>query len=181
MNHPDILTLENTLLVVIDLQEKLMPVMHNREEIIQNTSRLVQFANLVGLPVIVTEQYPKWLGSTVPEIKNLISDYQPIAKVSFSAADCENFINRIEEHSQIVLTGVETHICVCQTALSLCSFKNVHVVADAVSSRTKENYQIGLNKCANAGCIISSTETVMYEILKKAGTSLFKSVRHLLV
>ncbi len=181
MSHPDILNRENTALVVIDLQEKLLPVMHNREELIQNARKLVQFARMVDIPVVVTEQYPRWLGATMPEIKDLIPDYQPIKKVSFSATDCEDFSKRIEGYSQIILTGVETHICICQTALNLSSFKKVHIIADAVSARTVENHQIGLNKCASAGCIISSTETAMYEILKKAGTGLFKSVRHLLL
>jgi isochorismate hydrolase len=181
MGRPDILKREDTVMVVIDLQQKLLAAMHNNQEILTNAYKLVEFAEIVGIPVIVTEQYPKGLGPTVPDIKNLIAGFSPIEKLSFSATACGDFMKQIEKCSQVMLVGIETHVCICQTALNLVDKKSIHVIADAVSSRTVENHQIGLNKCAQAGCVISSAEAAMYEILKEAGTQTFKSVRHLLV
>ena len=172
---------ENAALVVIDLQEKLLAAMYNKENLLQNARKLVEFARIADIPIIVTEQYPKGLGSTVGGVKNLIANFAPIEKLSFSATASNEFIQRIEEYSQIILTGIETHICICQTALNLADTKSVHVIADAVSSRTEKNHRIGLDRCSQGGCIVSNVEMAMYEVLKEAGTQFFKSVRHLLV
>ena len=177
----DLLIRENAVLVIIDLQEKLLAAMHNKETLLKNARKLVEFAGIVDIPIIATEQYPKGLGPTVAEIKGLIDDFVLIEKLSFSATDSGDFMKQIENYTQIILMGIEAHVCISQTALNLVGEKSVHVIADAVSSRTEENYQIGLKKCERAGCIISSVETAMYEILKEAGTDTFKSVRHLLV
>lgn len=181
MRRPDILRREDTVMVVIDLQQKLLAAMHNNQEILTNACRLLEFAEIIDIPVVVTEQYPKGLGPTVADIRNLIAGFTPIEKQSFSATACGDFMKQIEKYSQVVLVGIETHVCICQTALNLVDKKSIHIIADAVSSRTAENRQIGLNKCAQAGCIISSAETAMYEILREAGTQIFKLVRHLLV
>jgi isochorismate hydrolase len=180
MCHSNLLNRESVVFVVVDLQKKLLAAMHNKDNLLKNACKIVEFARIVDVPIVATEQYPKGLGPTVDEIKNLFDCFAPIEKLSFSAAASEDFIKRIGSYPQVALVGIETHVCICQTALNLVGSKNVHIVSDAVSSRTMENYRIGLKKCAQAGCIISSVETVMYEILKEAGTQDFKSVRHLL-
>lgn len=181
MRRFDMLRRDDAVMVIIDVQQKLLAAMHNNQEILTTACKLVEFAEIVNIPIVVTEQYPKGLGSTVPEIKNLIDGFSPIEKLSFSATACEDFMNRIEKYSQVMLVGIETHVCICQTALNLVEKKSIHIIADAVSSRTVENHHVGLNKCAQAGCVISSAETAMYEILGEAGTQIFKLVRHLLV
>jgi len=181
MRRPDILRREATVMVIIDIQQKLLAAMHNKQEVLTNACKLVEFAEIIDIPVVVTEQYPKGLGPTVPDIKNLIPGFSPLEKQSFSATACGDFTKQIEKFSQVMLIGIETHICISQTALNLADKKSIHVLADATSSRTEGNHQIGLNKCRQAGCVISSTETAMYEILREAGTQTFKLVRHLLV
>ena len=165
---------DDSLLVVIDVQEKLMPVIADTRRVIDNVITLLKFANIIDLPVILTEQ--EKLGATVPEVKQEIPECSPIGKITFDAFLSDEFVEQVHKtkRNTLILTGVETHICVAQTALhSLPDFK-VHVVSDAVSSRTADNWKIGLERMRQSGAVITSTEMVIYEVLKRAGTDEFR-------
>jgi nicotinamidase-related amidase len=170
---------ENTGLLVIDVQEKLMQVMGRKERVIDNIIKLLQLSKLFTLPVIITEQYPKWLGSTLPNIIGHLPSYEPITKLHFNCCDVEAFDKRLnsEGFKNIIVTGVESHICIFQTCVSILEKGyQVHVPQDAVDSRTEENWRVGLELMKKAGALITSTETLIYQILKKAGTNEFKKM-----
>ena len=170
---------ENTGLLIIDFQEKLIPVMGKKERVVENINKLVHLSKLFDFPVILTEQYPKWLGLTLPELVEILPQYKPISKLHFNCCDEDAFNNRLESEdlTNIIITGVESHICVFQTCLSILERGyNVHVPQDAVDSRTEENWHVGLDLMKQAGAVITSTETVTYQILKKTGTEEFKKM-----
>ena len=175
----ELLDRENTGLLVVDVQEKLIQVMGRKERVIDNIIKLLQLSKLFTLPVIITEQYPKWLGSTLPEIIEYLSSYEPITKLHFNCCDVEGFNKRLnaEGLKNIIVTGVESHICIFQTCVSILEKGyQVHVPQDAVDSRTEENWRVGLELMKKAGALITSTETLIYQILKKAGTNEFKKM-----
>lgn len=167
---------EDCILIVIDVQEKLMPVIHDRDELILNTARLVEFCGITGIPVIFTEQ--KKLGPTLSMVRESVNDFKPIEKVHFNCFLNPEFSERVNRtgRTTVILTGVESHICVAQTAIWASSGLNVHVISDAVSSRSLANKSVALTRMRDAGTVISSTEMFIYEILVKAGTEEFKSV-----
>ena len=170
---------ENTGLIIVDVQEKLMGVMGRRERVIDSIVKLLHLSVLYNLPVILTEQYPKWLGPTLPEIKELLPLYEPIDKLNFNCCDVDVFNRRLESEDlkNIILAGVESHICVFQTCFSLAEKGyRVHVPQDAVDSRRDENWKVGLELMKDAGASITSTETVIYQIMKKMGTKEFKKM-----
>lgn len=170
---------EHTGLVVVDVQTKLMAVMGRKERTVDNITKLIHLARLFGLPVIPTEQYPKMLGPAVPEIKDALAAYDPVQKMDFNCCAVGPFNDRLKEKGliNIILTGVETHICVMQTCVSLLEKGyNVHVPRDAVDSRTLENFETGLDLMKSSGAVISSTETIIFQILKKAGTQEFREM-----
>ena len=170
---------ENTGLLVIDVQEKLMQVMGEKQRVIDNLIKLLHLSRLFTLPVILTEQNPQWLGPTLPEIIECLPAYEPISKLHFNCCDVDAFNNRLDSEGlkNIIITGVESHICVLQTCVSLLARGlNVHVAQDAIDSRTGENWRVGLELMRGAGAIVTSTETVIYQILKKAGTEEFKEM-----
>ncbi len=173
---PNVLKREESVLVVIDIQEKLMPTIAESRKVIHNTARLLQFAKIIDLPVILSEQDK--LGATVPEIKQEIAGCTPAVKITFDALLCDAFAEQLHKLNRkaIILTGVETHVCVTQTALHALPDYSVHVVSDAVSSRTQENWRVGLERMRQHGAVITSTEMVMFELLKRAGTDEFKKV-----
>lgn len=174
-----LLSADDTGIVLLDVQEKLMPVMGRKERVTDNILKLIHLSKLYNLPVILTEQYPKWLGPTISEIKETLSPYNPLEKMHFNCCDAENFNTRLESEglTNIILTGVESHICICLTCFSLLEKGyNVHVPQDAIDSRTDENWRIGLELMRGAGALITATETVIYQIMKKAGTKEFKAM-----
>jgi len=173
------LTQASAALVAIDFQERLLPAVFGREALIQNGVRLIKGAQILGVPVLATEQYRKGLGPTVPEIAGAISGFAPIQKLAFSACGAQDFVGALQAKkvSAAILCGVETHVCVAQTCLDLLeSGLEVFVVADAVSSRTPENHRIGLDRMKGAGAVIVSTEMALFELLGEAGTDQFKQV-----
>ena len=180
-NHPSgrLIKREDSILVIIDVQERLVPVIANHEKIIASIVKLVRFAKIVGLPVIIVEQ--EKLGPTVREIKKELPDCVPVTKMTFSAARQSEFVKKLDGLSgcNIILTGVETHVCVMQTALELLPDFNIHVVSDAVSSRSPEDSNIALQRLNQSGAVISSTEMVIYELLEKAGTEEFRKVHEI--
>ncbi|VAX17748.1 Isochorismatase [hydrothermal vent metagenome] len=170
---------EETGIVIVDVQEKLVPVMSRGENVIANIQKSLLLAKCFDLPVILTEQYPKWLGSTVLAIKKSLPSYDPVTKMAFNCCDDNLFNSRVKKSGMknLILTGLEAHICVFQTCVSLVEKGFVvHVPVDAVDSRTEENRNVGLDLMKAAGAIITSTETVIYQIMKKAGTSEFREM-----
>ena len=173
------LTVENTALVVIDVQEKLARVMYQREKLVDNLQKLIRGIQILDVPMLVTEQYPHGLGATIPEIAKLISNIQPLPKLSFSCNGDEKFTNELEVlgRKQIIVSGIESHVCVYQTVSDLIdSGYEVHVVTDTVSSRTLENRDIGLNMMNRMGAFLTSTEAVLFELLKIAKGERFKAI-----
>ena len=167
---------EDSALVVIDVQERLMPVIDNSEAVTANVVRLLKFAKIIGLPVILTEQQK--LGSTVDEVKTQIPDLRPIAKLTFDCFLCDQFedmVHRLRRNT-LILTGVETHVCVAQTAVHALAQFTVHVVSDATGSRTVDNWSVGLERMRDAGGVITSTEMAIFELLQQAGTDEFRAV-----
>lgn len=170
-----IINVDDSVLLIVDIQERLMPVISEREIIEASAVKLVKFAKVVGLPIIYTQQIK--LGDTVPELKAELTDITPIEKSEFGCFSNESFKTEFSKLGvkNIIVCGVETHICVAQTVLSALSDYNVHIVSDAVSSRTLANRDIGLRRMQQAGAVISSVEMVMFELLKKAGGDDFKA------
>ncbi|MGE0086715.1 MAG: hydrolase [Desulfococcaceae bacterium] len=173
------LSSENAVLLVVDVQGKLAQMMHNKDAFFKNLSIIIQGAKILEIPIIWLEQIPEKLGSTTPEIAQLLTGFKPISKHTFSAWRNENFRNALiaANRKQVLITGIETHICVYQTARSLAEHGyEVHAVADAVASRYPENKEIGLEKIRNAGGIMTSAETALFEIMKEAGGEKFRQI-----
>ncbi|MDO8281468.1 MAG: hydrolase [Thermodesulfovibrionia bacterium] len=174
-----ILNNKNSVLVIVDIQEKLAVVMKQREKVVNNCLHLIEAAKLLNIPIIVTEQYPKGLGHTVNEIKEALPLYEPLEKVTFDCCKGDGFLKKLTslKRKQIILTGMETHVCVLQTCLSLLKEKYaVHLVSDAVCSRKKDDYVTGKELMRDAGAVITGTETVLFQLLEKAGTPEFKAI-----
>lgn len=171
-------TVENACLVVIDVQGKLAKIVDESEAVIQNIAKLVQAMKALEVPVLWLEQIPNLLGGTSLEISQHMQG-QPIAKKAFSAYNDEAFKEAVSAsgRTQFILTGIETHICVYQTARQLKEQGvEVEVVADAVSSRTKVNRDIGLTKMQALGILPTSTEMILYELLQTAEHPHFKTI-----
>ena len=168
-------------IVVVDVQEAFRPAIPAFDEIVAGTSTLVRGAAELGVPVIVTEQYPRGLGRTVPELsEHLPAGTEPIEKTAFSAARADGF--DLGGREQAVVCGIETHVCVNQTVLDLLDRgTEVHVVADAVGSRTEANRALGLGKAERAGAWLTSVETALFELLGRAGGDRFKAVQRLVL
>ena len=170
---------DNTALVLIDIQGKLATLMHERQALYRNLEILVRGARALELPVLWVEQYPKGLGPTIPEITRLLPDQTPLAKTCFSACGLPAFARQLQQtrRRQILLAGIETHICVYQTARDLLAAGyHVETVTDAVSSRTAENRQVGLRRMAAAGAQLTSVEMCLFELLGAAGGPVFKEI-----
>jgi nicotinamidase-related amidase len=179
MPVPAPLTIENTALVLIDFQERLFPVMHEKEKLLRSVLKLIRGAGVLELPVVLTEQYPKGLGPTLPEIKALLPDIRPVEKVCFSCCDDESFCRSLEalERRQMLLAGIEAHICVYQTAMALArAGYQVQVVSDAVSSRDPENKSVSLLTLGAAGIGITTVEMALFELLRVARGDKFKRI-----
>ena len=173
------LAAESTTLVVIDVQEKLMRVMHQREKLVDNLQRLIRGIQVLDVPIIMTEQYPQGLGTTIPEITELLSNIQPLPKLSFSCQGDENFAKKFEAlgRRQVLISGIESHVCVYQTVSDMINLGyEVHVVTDTVSSRTLENREIGLAMMKRVGAVLTSTEAALFELLKIAKGERFKKI-----
>ncbi|MDO8885861.1 hydrolase [Candidatus Oleimmundimicrobium sp.] len=173
------LNVDNTVLVVIDVQEKLARAMYEREELIENLQKLIKGIKVLEVPIIWLEQNPRGLGSTVPEIAQLLSDLEPISKFSFSCCASESFMKEMKtlKRNHVLLAGIETHVCVYQTARDLVNLGyKVQVVADTISSRTAKNKQIGLERIKEVGGSLTSVETALFELLKVAEGPKFKEI-----
>lgn len=168
-----------TALLLIDFQERLFPVMHDKEKLLKNVIKLTKGAKVLEVPIILTEQYPKGLGPTIPEIKELIPEIKAVEKVCFSCTDEANFNKALEmlKRKQVLIAGIEAHICVYQTAMALArSGYEVQVVGDAVASRDPENKQTALTKLGAAGISTTTVEMALFELLKVAQGDKFKQI-----
>jgi nicotinamidase-related amidase len=165
-------------LVVVDVQEAFRPAVLDFDRVAAAAATLVRGARILELPVIVTQQYPKGLGATVPELAEHLDGVEPIDKVRFSAAAADGF--DLQGRDQALICGIESHVCVSQTAHDLLDRGvQVHVARDAVTSRTEENRELGLHKMEGAGAVVTSVETALFELLGAAGTDEFKQVQAL--
>ena len=173
-----VLDRDRAALVVVDVQEAFRPAVVDFDRVAAGVAKLIQGAKALGVPVVATEQYPKGLGKTVPEVAEHLADVEPIEKVCFSAAQADNF--DLYGREQALVCGIESHVCVSQTAHDLLDRgMEVHVAEDAVSSRTRENRDVGLHKMERSGAVITSVETALFELVGVAGTDEFKAVQAL--
>ncbi len=172
---------ERAVLVVIDVQEGFRKAVEGFDDIVKATTTMVRGAAALELPVIVTEQYPKGLGVTAREVtEQLPVGTEPLEKTAFSATEADGF--DLGGRDQAIVCGIETHVCVNQTVLDLLAAgTEVHLVTDAVGSRSAENRALGLAKAERAGAWMSSVETALFELLRRAGSDEFKTVQRLVL
>lgn len=173
----------DTVLVVVDVQERMMPVISHGEEIITNVVKLVRGFRELDIPMLVTEQYTKGLGATVAPVSEAMGEwYRPIEKITFSACADMHFMQQLETAARqnVILCGVETHVCVYQTAMDLLNLGyTVEIVADAVGSRSDRNYEIALRKMTQHGIDLTSIEMILFEMMVRADIGEFKGVQGL--
>jgi nicotinamidase-related amidase len=174
---------EKTSLVGVDVQGKLAELMYDKEAVFANCVILVKAAKILGLPILWCQQYPKALGETIPQLAELLGDETPIDKLCFSCAGHPDFIARLNElkREQVMLCGIETHVCVHQTAMDLLDRDyDVHLISDAVSSRAKSNKKVAIQRMRDEGVCISSTEMALFELLRTAEHESFKKIAKLI-
>ena len=176
---------KEAVLIVVDVQEVLMKQMNQEigKNVIRNIKTLLAFAKEMSIPILITEQYPKGLGKTVSEIRMELGSILPIEKLSFSCCRAKMFNDQLNQSArrQVILTGIETHVCVLQTANDLIQEGyGVHAVADAICSRRKLDWEIGLRWMEKRGAMISTTEIIAFQLLKEAGTEEFSGLSKLL-
>jgi nicotinamidase-related amidase len=172
-------------LVVVDVQERLFAVMDGelRDSVVKNLKILGMAARRMSLPFLVSEQYPKGLGPTLPELRDAWNGISHVEKITFSCCDDPAFLEQLKatQRTQVVLAGIEAHVCVLTTALGLLNLGyEVHVVADATCSRTRQNWQLGLDQLRQSGAIVTNTESVLFQLLRRADTDEFKALHALL-
>ena len=173
------LDIQNCCLVVVDVQGKLAQLMHGKQTLFKNIQILIKAAKILNIPILWCQQCPDALGPTVPEIAQLLIDNEPINKSAFSCCGAEQFNTKLNElaRDQVLLCGIETHVCIYQTAVNLLRKGfSVDVLADAVSSRTLENKQIAINRMAAEGINISCTEMALFALLRTAEHPQFKQI-----
>ena len=177
------LEIEQCCLTVVDVQGKLAQLMHGRDALFKNIQILIQAARILEIPILWCQQRPDALGPTVPEIAHHLTDIEPINKAAFSCCGAEKFNAGLKElgRHQVLLCGIETHVCIYQTAIDLLRQNfNVSIIADAISSRTLENKQIAINRLAAEGVKISSTEMALFELLRTADHPKFRQITKLI-
>jgi nicotinamidase-related amidase len=172
---------EHCKLVVIDIQERLLPPIFRKDDLVANVQLLIRSAIVLKVPIMVTTQYARGLGKTIPEVLSLLPEIEAIDKTQFSCFGSDAFcgvLKRIPgERNTLLLCGMESHICVAQTALAaLREGYLVHVASDAVGSRTESNWKVGLDRMRDAGAVISSTEMMIYELLRASSSAAFKEL-----
>jgi len=172
---------EQCALIVVDVQEKLLPPIWEKERLVKNVQLLIRLAGILKIPSIVTTQYAKGLGNTVSDVASLLPETPSIDKLMFSCFGSDVFCSLLKrlpgQRTTLLLCGMETHICVMQTALgALREGYLVHVASDAVSSRAEFNWRVGLDRMRAAGAILSSTEMMIYELLRSSGAPAFREL-----
>jgi len=173
---------EQTALLLIDIQERILPVINNQQLVVENTLKLIKGFKILELPIYFTEQYPKGLGPTTGSITKELGDLKPFDKMSFSCFGAGELFEEFKQKnlSQIVVCGIEAHVCVQQTVLDLIENKfQINLASDAVSSRKEVDYQTALERMRNHGAEITTTESVLFELLNVCGTPQFKEISKL--
>lgn len=173
---------ENTLVIAIDIQEKLTKMLKNCEEISLNCEKILKMANILNIQTLLTEQYPKGLGSTIPAIKG-IKDFDTLEKTSFSALQTENIFEYVKnaKKENIIIFGIEAHICLYQTVLDLLKEKyNVYVIKDCSASRSELNFSASMDLMRQEGAKIATLEIVLFELLKSSKHEKFKECQSLI-
>jgi nicotinamidase-related amidase len=174
-----VLNCETTQLILIDIQDKLLKVMHERDALLLHVLQMLQGARELGLPIVWSEQYPEGIGATLPAITELLPGLKPISKRAFSCCAHPPLLDAIVStgRKQILLVGIETHVCVYQTAMDLLARgMQVEVVADCAASRNPVNHQLGLARVQQAGGRITSVEIALFELLRTADNPHFKAI-----
>lgn len=170
---------EHTAALVIDYQEKLVPVMAGEEQLLYHSEILLQGLQVLGIPMILTQQYTKGLGMTVKEISEAVGTSEYVEKISFSACECVK--EKILDKKYVIICGIETHICVLQTVIDLKAAGFVPVVVeDCVSSRKENDKKIALKRMRGEGAVITTYESLLFELLKEAGTEKSKKIQRLI-
>jgi nicotinamidase-related amidase len=174
--------IEKSVLVIVDVQGKLAQLMFEKEKLIANLVRMVKGAQILGIPILWNEQNPAGLGGTIPELTELLTELSPQPKMTFSCCGSPAFMEEFHrsDRRQVLLVGIEAHICVYQTAIELLQLGcDVHLVGDAVSSRTPENKQVGIEQMRSHGAVITSAEMALFELLRTADHSRFREISRL--
>jgi len=173
---------EETLFVLVDVQDKLAQMMHEKERFFKNLRILIQSLRILDIPIVWAEQYPEGLGETIPQIKELLGGYKPISKKTFSVCGHKELNDQIKAsgRKQAIVAGMESHVCVYQTVSDLLSQGyGVTIIADAISSRTGENREIGIDRMISDGARLSSTEMILFELMHIAKGEKFKAISKL--
>jgi len=178
--NPGILERENTCLIVIDVQERFRSVIHGFGEMAENAKKLIRAFRIFDIPVIVTEQNPEKLGRTIRELSNELGDFEPVEKLHFSCFGEADFAEELAKlgRKQIVLCGIEAHICVLKTALEgLKKGYEIHVASDAVSSRRQTDKDFALRRMSQSGVFLTTSESLIFQLMERAGTEEFRKVK----
>jgi len=173
------LEMENVILLIVDIQGNLAHLMDGKEFLFKNVQKLIKGIQALGIPILWVEQNPQGLGPTISEIADILSDIQPISKMSFSSCRNDRFVQALNalNRKQILIAGIEAHVCVYQTAVDLVDLGyEVQVVTDAVSSRNVGNKEIGLQRMRDFGVSLTSVETALFELLKVAEGEKFREI-----
>jgi nicotinamidase-related amidase len=174
---------DNSAAIIVDIQEKLFPHIYNYTEIEKNVGILIKGLELLKVPVLVTEQYPKGLGNTIPAVINTLSYFEPIEKISFSCCDESRFLNALNvlNKKYVIIAGIEAHVCVLQTVMDLIGngFHTV-LVEDCVSSRKANDKKIAIERMNHEGAIITTYESLLLELCRVAGTEIFRKISGLI-
>lgn len=177
---PELMSRDDTALLVVDVQEKLLPLIFNRIEVVWNVRRLIDGARILGVPIGATEQYPKGLGPTTPELAERLDEIP--SKLKFSCGECGGVFRRFVESGRhkVLVVGIEAHVCVQQTVLDMLgNGYHVYVAVDALGSRREIDYRTALRRMESAGATLTSSEAVLFEWCEVAGTSEFKEISKL--
>ncbi len=177
--HPNLLKRSRSALLIVDVQERFAPVINDMDAIVENIVKLIRGCKILDIPVFYTEQYPKGLGRTVKEVLQYLSDVEPVEKLRFSTC-CENAIMKplkTKAVQQIILVGIETHVCMLQSALDFTEAGfQVHVVKDATGSRKNADRDTALQRLIQQGITVTTTESALFELTEFAGTDEFKQI-----
>jgi nicotinamidase-related amidase len=174
-----LLSKNEAVLVIVDIQERLAAVMSERKKVVDNCLHLIEVSKLLNIPIVLNEQYPKGLGPTVSEIREALHPCGPLEKMTFSCCRGGAFSDVLAAsgRKKVILAGMETHVCVLQTAVDLLKTGYlVHLTKDATCSRTPDNFNTATEFMRDAGAVINCTETVLFQLLEKAGTDEFKVI-----
>lgn len=176
------ITKENTIGLIVDIQERLFPVMHEKATLLKNCEILIEGLKVLNIPLLVSQQYTKGLGETLPEIQNIIPRFNPIEKLDFSCHDVPEIRAKLQELNarNIIICGIESHVCVLQTAVDMKDAGlNPIVVMDCVSSRKKESIELAQERFYREGIMTTSYESILFELTRVAGTDEFKAISKL--